>query len=81
MAKIANQRPRQPSHRALRLLRIVTPLALPLLLVACYAVGQPHRRKSSRRIQPFRRNRRLDRDGLACISGIVEWPFFHFLEA
>ena len=55
-------------------------LNLPRLCMARYTVGQPHRRQPSRRIHLFRRNRRHDRDEIVLISGIVEWPFFHFLQ-
>ena len=50
----------------------ITKLNLPRLLMARYMVEQPHWRQSSRRIRLFRRNRRHDRGGLVCISGIVE---------
>jgi len=54
------------------LLRIVTNLHPPRLLMARWLFEQPHRRQSSRRIHLFRRNRKRDRGGLVCISGIVE---------
>jgi putative SOS response-associated peptidase YedK len=55
----------------LALPRTETNLNLPFLLMARCAVWRPHRREPSRRIQLSRRNRRLVRDELVCISGIA----------
>src|ERR1700722_9166992 len=54
------------------LLWLVTNRHLPCLLMVRYLSEQPHRHQSSRRIHFFRRNRRRDRGGPVCISGIVE---------
>jgi hypothetical protein len=81
LSGLTGQRPRPPSHGALRLLRIKMPLNLSLLLMTRYAVGpRPHLRQSSRRIQLYHRNHKLDRDGIVCIFDIVESPFFQFLQ-
>jgi hypothetical protein len=45
-----------------------------------WIVGQPHGRQSSRRIHLRRRSRKRNRDGIVCISGIVESHFFTPLE-
>src|SRR6202035_6149779 len=54
--------------------RLLTNLNLPRLSMARYMVEPAHRRQSFRRIHLFRRNRRRDRGGTACISGTVEEP-------
>src|ERR1700674_974835 len=59
---------------AAQLFRIVTNFNLPGLFWARYVVEQ-HWRQSFRHIHLFRRTRRRDRGGLACISGTVEEPF------